>query len=89
MMETMATASFIVNPILLAVLGYMLKRWIERLETTIKDILKTQGECQITLARVYRTKAEAEADSSRQWDKLDDLGNRMTRVETRLESDGK
>lgn len=87
-MDALAWVALAVNPILVAVLGYMIKRCIERLETTIKEILTTQSACQIGLAKTYRTKTEADADSARQWEKIDDLGNRMTRVETLL-VDGK
>lgn len=88
-MDALAIVAIALNPILLTVLAYLLKRWIERLETTIRDILKTQGECQLNLARTYRTKAEAEADSDRQWSKIDEHGNRLTRLETRMEAEGK
>lgn len=88
-MDALAIVAIALNPILLAVLAYLLKRWIERLEATIRDILKAHGECQLNLAKTYRTKTEAETDSARQWSKIDDHGNRLVRVETMLESDGK
>lgn len=85
--EVLSTLSLAVNPILVAVLGYMLKRWIERLERIIELYGIKQNECQLTLARVYRTKDEAEADSARQWEKIDAHGDRLTRIETMLKVD--
>lgn len=87
--DTLAAVALAVNPVLIAVLGYMLKRWIERLERVIESYGQKQTECQLTLAKVYRTKAEAEADSTRQWLKIDDHGTRITILETLLTGDGK
>jgi predicted nucleic acid-binding Zn-ribbon protein len=88
-MDTLAHLSMVLNPVLLALLGYMLKRWIERLEDLLAEFRKSQTECQLSLARTYRTKAEAEADSNRQWAKIDNHGERITRVETLLTGDGR
>jgi len=88
-MNTLALLSMALNPILLGVLGYMLKRWIERLEDLLTEYRKSQAECQLSLAKSYRTKAEAETDSARQWEKIDSHGERITRVETLLIGDGK
>lgn len=85
--EVLSTLALAVNPILVAVLGYMLKRWIERLERIIENYGVKQTECQLTLAKVYRTKDEAESDSARQWEKIDAHGDRLTRIETMLKVD--
>jgi uncharacterized protein YifE (UPF0438 family) len=87
-MDTVALLSTLLNPILLALLGYMLKRWIERLEDLLAEFRKSQTECQLSLAKTYRTKAEAETDSARQWEKIDAHGERITRVETLLAGEG-
>jgi hypothetical protein len=87
-MDAVATLALISYPALLGLLAFFMKRWIDRLEKIIEKMVDTQNVCQVTLAKTYRTKSEAEADSSRQWLKIDDHGNRLTRVETLLE-DGK
>lgn len=90
-MDAVATLALVSYPILLGILAWFMKRWVDRLERaidrfeiSIKEILKTQSECQISLNKTYRTKADADQDSTRQWEKLDDLSNRMTRVETKI-----
>lgn len=80
-MDALALVALAVNPILLAILGYMLKRWIERLELLLEAFRKSQTECQLSLARTYRLKSEAEADSDRQWAKIDNHADRITRLE--------
>lgn len=87
-MDAVSTVALVSYPALLGLLAFFMKRWIDRLEKIIEKLVDNQNVCQLSLAKTYRTKAEAESDSTRQWTKIDDLGNRMTRVETLLD-DGK
>lgn len=71
--------------LLLLVVAYFLRGVLRE----IKEIKESQRLCQLSLAKEYRLKRDAEDDSRRQWEELDELGNRMTRVETILAGDGK
>lgn len=88
-MDAIATLALISYPALLGLLAFFMKRWIDRLEKIIERLVENQNTCQLSLAKTYRSKAEAEADSARQWSKIDDHGNRITRIETILETDSK
>jgi len=86
--EVLPAVALTLNPLLVGILAWMLKRWIDRLEHTLIDFGRRQTECQLSLAKVYQTKVEADDDSLRQWAKLDDHSQRLARVETRL-NDGR
>lgn len=88
-MDTIAAVSLAANPLLIGVLAYMLRRWIERLERIVEAFGKSQQECQISLAKVYRTKVDAEDDSRRQWTKIDNHGERIAVLEALCIGDGK
>lgn len=86
--EVMATLALALNPALVAVLGYLLKRWLDRLEVTIQTLVTNQHKGQIDLVCNYQTKSDAKTDADRQWEKIDLHGERITRLETLVE-DGK
>ena len=86
-LEVLAVVALALNPILLSVAGVLFWRLIVGLQTSIEAYGKNQRECQLSLLAVYRTKAEANVDSDRQWQVLNDLGARVVRVETKLEAE--
>lgn len=73
----------------IGVCAWFIKQWMARIEKSILEYGKAQQDCQLSLAKTYRTKSEAEADSIRQWIKIDDHGTRLTRIETLMTGDGK
>lgn len=76
------------NPILIVVVAFFIKRWMDGITASMKVYSEQQRQCQLSLATTFRTKADAKDDSDKQWKKIDDHGDRLARVETLLEQDG-
>ena len=68
---------------------FFIKRWMNDLQGMMRGYAEQQRQCQLSLASSFRTKADAKDDSDKQWHKIDNHGERLTRVETLLEQDGR
>lgn len=94
--DAVATLSLVSYPGLLAVLWWIGRRWVarmdrwfDRMERLLEEYRQAQTECQISLARVYHTREDAEEDSKRQWDRLEDHGRRIAVLEVIHRDDGR
>ncbi|GAB6036155.1 hypothetical protein JCM15519_07140 [Fundidesulfovibrio butyratiphilus] len=77
------------TPVLLGTILWLGKRWVDKIEKAIEDVGKQLQQARLDFACDYRLKREAEADSAKQWDKIDQHETRITRVETLVIGDGK
>lgn len=88
--------ALVTYPILLCIIGYMVKRWVDGLKEQLNELKAliqmyavSQTSCQLSLREVYRTKgesakdwAEHKADEEKQWGRIDDHEKRLTTLET-------
>lgn len=88
--------ALVTYPILLCIIGYMVKRWVDGLKEQLNELKAliqryavSQTSCQLSLREVYRTKDESSKEWSehksheeKQCSRIDDHEKRITALET-------
>lgn len=84
-----AALAAILSNIILGLVSYMVKRWMDRVDVRLDRFEADSKSCAIGLLSTFRTKEEASAawaQARREWDdqwtKINDHDRRITRIET-------
>jgi len=88
---TLDNLALVTYPVLLVVLAFFVRKWMDDIKKAIEKYSEQQRLCQLSLATTYRTRAEAERawaqhilEEAEQDRVIDDLKTRVARIEERI-----